>query len=220
MVEISTSLLSVEKENVIKTIYNLETAKTDYFHIDVMDGEFVKDNTIKKMLEYSNYLTNITNIPLDIHLMVKNVKECIDLFLPYNPSNITIHYESVNSKNELLELINYIKLNNSKVGISIKPNTDLEEILDIICNVNIILIMTVEPGQGGQKLIPETLNKIRKTANYVRENNLNIIVEADGGINLNNIQEVKNAGADIVVSGTGIINSNNYRETISIMKQN
>ncbi len=220
MVEISTSLLSVEKEKVIKTIYNLETAKTDYFHIDVMDGEFVKDNTIKKMLEYSNYLTNITNIPLDIHLMVKNVKECIDLFLPYNPSNITIHYESVNSKNELLELINYIKLNNSKVGISIKPNTDLEEILDIICNVNIILIMTVEPGQGGQKLIPETLNKIRKTANYVRENNLNIIVEADGGINLNNIQEVKNAGADIVVSGTGIINSNNYRETISIMKQN
>ena len=220
MVEISTSLLSVEKENVIKTIYNLETAKTDYFHIDVMDGEFVKDNTIKKMLEYSNYLTNITNIPLDIHLMVKNVKECIDLFLPYNPSNITIHYESVNSKSELLELINYIKLNNSKVGISIKPNTDLEEILDIICNVNIILIMTVEPGQGGQKLIPETLNKIRKTANYVRENNLNIIVEADGGINLNNIQEVKNAGADIVVSGTGIINSNNYRETISIMKQN
>ena len=172
------------------------------------------------MLEYSNYLTNITNIPLDIHLMVKNVKECIDLFLPYNPSNITIHYESVNSKNELLELINYIKLNNSKVGISIKPNTDLEEILDIICNVNIILIMTVEPGQGGQKLIPETLNKIRKTANYVRKNNLNIIVEADGGINLNNIQEVKNAGADIVVSGTGIINSNNYRETISIMKQN
>ena len=220
MVEISTSLLSVEKEKVIKTIYNLETAKTDYFHIDVMDGEFVKDNTIKKMLEYSNYLTNITNIPLDIHLMVKNVKECIDLFLPYNPSNITIHYESVNSKNELLELINYIKLNNSKVGISIKPNTDLEEILDIICNVNIILIMTVEPGQGGQKLIPETLNKIRKTANYVRKNNLNIIVEADGGINLNNIQEVKNAGADIVVSGTGIINSNNYRETISIMKQN
>ena len=220
MVEISTSLLSVEKENVIKTIYNLETAKTDYFHIDVMDGEFVKDNTIKKMLEYSNYLTNITNIPLDIHLMVKNVKECIDLFLPYNPNNITIHYESVNSKSELLELINYIKLNNSKVGISIKPNTDLEEILDIICNVNIILIMTVEPGQGGQKLIPETLNKIRKTANYVRENNLNIIVEADGGINLNNIQEVKNAGADIVVSGTGIINSNNYRETISIMKQN
>ena len=220
MVEVATSLLTVPKDKVVKTIYNLEVGKTDYFHIDVMDGEFVKDNTIKKMLEYSNYLTNITNIPLDIHLMVKNVKECIDLFLPYNPSNITIHYESVNSKNELLELINYIKLNNSKVGISIKPNTDLEEILDIICNVNIILIMTVEPGQGGQKLIPETLNKIRKTANYVRENNLNIIVEADGGINLNNIQEVKNAGADIVVSGTGIINSNNYRETISIMKQN
>ncbi|MCR5146301.1 MAG: ribulose-phosphate 3-epimerase, partial [Clostridia bacterium] len=89
MVEVSTSILNVEKEKIIKTIYNLETAKTDYFHIDVMDGVFVEENTVDKMLEYCDYLSNVTNIPLDIHLMVSDVKKYIDLFLPYNPNTIT-----------------------------------------------------------------------------------------------------------------------------------
>ena len=219
MVEISTSLLSVKKDNIIKTIYNLETAKTDYFHIDVMDGIFVENNTSEDMLEYCDYLSNITNIPLDVHLMVSDVRKYVDLFLPYNPNIITIHYEAFKDKYELLDMLDYIKLNNCKAGIAIKPNTDISEILDILEVVHIVLVMTVEPGKGGQKLIDRTLNKIKELSDYIKEKKLDIEVEADGGINLDNISEVKEAGVDIVVSGTGIIQAEDCKEVIRNMKR-
>lgn len=219
MVEISTSLLSVEKEKIIKTIYNLETAKTDYFHIDVMDGVFVENNTTEKMIEYCDYLNSITNIPLDVHLMVSDVKKYIDIFLPYNPNIITIHYESVTDKKELIKLLEYIKSNNCKVGISIKPNTDINEIYQILKNVHLVLIMTVEPGKGGQEFIYKTLDKIKELSKYIKENELDVIIEADGGINLDNVNLIKEAGCEIIVSGTGIVNTNNYSETISKMKE-
>ena len=219
MVEISTSLLSVEKENVIKTIYDLETAKTDYFHIDVMDGEFVENNTTAKMLEYCDYLNNITNIPLDVHLMVKDVKTYINVFLPYNPKIITIHYEAVENKDELEQLLQYIKSNNCQVGISIKPNTDISEIFNILEKVHVVLVMTVEPGKGGQKLVDKTINKIKLLSEYIKENNLDIIVEADGGINLDNVKLLKEAGCEMIVSGTGIVNTEDYKETIRKMKE-
>lgn len=219
MVEISTSILDVEKEKIIKTIYNLETAKTDYFHIDVMDGKFVENDTTEKMLEYCDYLNNITNIPLDIHLMVSDVHKYIDLFLPYNPNIITIHYESITNKNELIDILDYIKNNHCKAGISIKPETSIDEILDILEFVHIVLIMTVEPGKGGQQLIKSTIDKIKKLSEYNNEKNMDLIIEADGGINMENIDLVKNAGAEIIVSGTGIIKTDNYQETIKHMKQ-
>ncbi len=218
MVEISTSLLSVKKDNIIKAIYNLETAKTDYFHIDVMDGIFVEQDTTEKMIEYCDYLSNITNIPLDVHLMVSDVKKYIDMFLPYNPNIITIHYEAIKDKNELLDTLDYIKLNNCKAGISIKPDTDITEILEILENVHVVLVMTVEPGQGGQELIQTVLNKINNLSMYVKEKNLDVLIEADGGININNVEDVKEAGAEIIVSGTAIINSDNYSDVIKKMK--
>ena len=218
MVEISTSLLSVEKEKVIKTIYNLETAKTDYFHIDVMDGIFVENDTTNIMLEYCDYLSNITNIPLDVHLMVQDIEKYINLFLPYNPNIITIHFEAVKDEKKLLELINYIKSNNCKVGISIKPNTDITKILHILNKIHLVLIMTVEPGKGGQKLINSTLEKTSKLSQYIKQNDLDVIIQCDGGINLDNIKLVKQAGAEIIVSGTGIINTQDYNETINTMK--
>lgn len=220
MVEISTSLLSVEKEDIIKTIYNIETAKTDYFHIDVMDGNFVENNTTEKMLEYCNYLTQITTIPLDIHLMVTNIYKYIDLFSPYNPNIITIHAEAFHNKEELKKAINYIKLNNCKVGISIKPNTNITEIYDLLENIHIVLIMTVEPGKGGQKLIPSTINKIKELSKYIQEKSVDVLIEADGGINLNNYKLLKEAGTNIIVSGTGIIKTENYTKTIKNMKLN
>ena len=219
MVEVSTSLLSVKKENIIKTIYNLETAKTDYFHIDVMDGKFVEDDTTEKMIEYCDYLNNITNIPLDVHLMVNNVRKYIDLFLPYNPNIITIHYESIHNKNELLDVLDYIKANGCKAGISVKPNTKISDIFDLLKYVHVVLIMTVEPGKGGQNLIADTIEKIKKTSEYLNENNLDVLIEADGGINLENVEKVKEAGSEIVVSGTGIINSDNYNDVIKKMKE-
>lgn len=218
MVEISTSLLSVEKEKIIKTIYNLETAKTDYFHIDVMDGVFVEHDTTDKMLEYCDYLNNITNIPLDVHLMVSDVHKYIDLFLPYNPNIITIHYEAFKDKNELINELDYIKANHCKAGISIKPDTDISKILDVIKYVHVVLVMTVEPGKGGQKLLDKTLEKISHLSDFIGRSELEVLIEADGGINIENIDDVKNAGAEIVVSGTGIINSDDYKKIINEMK--
>lgn len=218
MVEISTSLLNVEKENIIKMIYNLETARTDYFHIDVMDGEFVESNTVDKMLEYCDYLTNVTNIPLDIHFMVKDIRKYLDLFLPYNPNIITIHYEAVDSIEELEKLVKYIQSNGCKVGISIKPDTEIAEIYNILEKVHLVLIMTVEPGKGGQDLIEKTIKKIEDISKYVKDKNLDVVIEADGGINLNNVDNVKNAGCEIIVSGTAITKAENYKEVIEKMK--
>ena len=217
MVEVSTSLLSVKKENVIKTIYNLETAKTNYFHIDVMDGKFVKNNTTELMNEYCGYLNTVTNIPLDVHLMVEDVESYIKNYLIYNPNIITFHYEAVENKKHI-ELINFIKENNCKVGISVKPETNIEEIYDLLPYVHLVLIMTVEPGKGGQELIPQTLQKIEKLRNYIDSNKLELDIEVDGGINLENVEQVKTAGANIIVSGTAIINSENYKETIEKIK--
>ncbi len=219
MVEISTSILGLEKENAIKTMYNLETAKIDYFHIDVMDGEFVENNTDERMQEYCNYLSNITNIPLDVHLMVKDVKKYIDMYLPYNPNIITFHIEAIEDKNELIDLIDYIHHNNCKAGISIKPSTDVKKLFDILEIVNVVLVMTVEPGKGGQELIPDTISKIKGLSEYIKEKDLDTIIEADGGINLSNAEELKTAGCEILVVGTGLLKTENYAETVRAIKE-
>ncbi len=216
--EVSTSILSVKKEESIQTFYNLETAGTDYFHIDVMDGEFVKNNTVEQMTEYCEYLNNITNVPLDVHLMVKDVISYIKSFLIFRPRNITIHYEAAKDKEELMEWITFIKENNSKAGVSIKPNTNVEEIYEILPYVHTVLVMTVEPGEGGQKLIPETVKKIEMLKEYINNNNLEVDIEADGGINLQNVESIKSAGCDIVVAGTSIINSGDFKKSINELR--
>lgn len=218
MVEISTSLLSVEKQDVIPIIYKLETAKTDYFHIDVMDGEFVTNKTNEKMHEFCEYIKNISNIPLDVHLMVKDVESYIKSYLIYNPNIITIHYEAVKDKETALKMIKYIKENDCKAGISINPDTNIQEIYELLPYVHLVLVMCVEPGEGGQKLIPQTLKKIKKLSEYIDKNNLEVDIEVDGGINLNNVEDIKNAGANIIVSGNGIISQSNYKDTIKNMK--
>ena len=216
--EVSVSILNIKKENCIQTFYNLETAGVDYFHIDVMDGEFVKNNTVKLMTEYTEYLKNITNIPLDVHLMVKDVLPFINSFLVFEPRNITIHLESAENKEELMKWIKYIKENGCKAGISIKPDTKIEEIYDILPYVHTVLVMTVEPGEGGQSIIPDTIEKIKKLKEYITSQNLEIDIQADGGINIENSNKLKLAGCDIIVVGTAIINSDNFKETIRRLK--
>lgn len=218
MVEISTSILSV-KEDAIKTFYNLETAKTDYFHIDVMDGKFVEQDTTEVMQEYSNTLKQITNIPLDVHLMVQDVKTYIDSYIPFEPNIITFHLEACKDKEEVLDLIKYIKENNIKAGISIKPNTKVEYILEFLPLIHLVLVMTVEPGYGGQKLIPETIKKVKELKSYIDENDIDVDIEVDGGINLENKEILKEAGANIIVAGSAIINSEDFKETISKIKE-
>lgn len=217
--EISTSILTVEEENSVKVFYELEVAKTDYYHIDVMDGKFVEKNTEKIMYTYSNEIKQISNVPLDVHLMVDDIKENIEKYIPLEPNIITFHYEACKDKEEVKRFIKEIKQNNIKCGISIKPNTKIEEIYEFLPYINLCLIMTVEPGKGGQKLIKETVNKVKELKEYIKNNNLETYIEVDGGINKETIEEVKKAGADIFVVGSAIISSKNYKEAISELKK-
>lgn len=219
MVEVSTSILSVKKEEALGAFYNLEVAKTDYFHIDVMDGKFVEQNTAKTMQEYCNNIKQISNLPLDVHLMVEDIKEYIDLFIPYEPNIITFHLEACKDEKEILDAIKYIKENNIKVGISIKPNTKVEEVFKYLPLVHLVLVMTVEPGYGGQKLITETIEKVKDVKDYISQNNIDIDIEVDGGINLENKEFLKEAGANIIVAGSGILNSKDYKEVIEKIKE-
>lgn len=219
MVEVSTSILTVEPERAIQKFYNLETAHTDYFHIDVMDAKFVEKDTSKMMLEYAQTIKQISNLPLDVHLMVEDVKKYIEEYVPLQPNRITFHYEAVKEKKELMECIEQIKQENIKVGISIKPGTKLEEIYEILPYIHMVLIMTVEPGKGGQKLIPETLEKIKQLKQYIIQNQIEVDIEADGGINQETINQVKEAGVDIVVAGSAIINAKNYAQAIQELKK-
>ena len=212
--KISTSILSVNKENAIQSFYDIEVAKTDYFHIDVMDGKFVKQNTTQFMKESAQTIKHISNTPLDIHLMVDDALKYAEEYLSLSPGIITVHKESEKYK-EALELVREAGI---KTGISIKPETEVEEIKALLPNVNLVLVMTVEPGLGGQELIPETVKKIRELYKYRDENQLDYYIEADGGINLNTVDLVKKAGTDIAVCGTAVVKSENMKETIKQLK--
>ena len=217
--EVSTSILSVEKENSIQTFYRIETAHTDYFHIDVMDGEFVENDTVEKMKEYADNIKNISNIPLDVHLMVKDVKKYIDMFISCEPRIISFHIEATKDEDETMELIDYIKQENCKVGLAINPETDIEKIYKYLPFIHNVLVMSVHPGKGGQCFIEDTFEKIKKLKLYIDENDLENEIEVDGGINLENVKRLGELEVDIVAAGNTIIKSKDYVYTINKLKE-
>ena len=218
MVEISTSILNVKKGEESETFFKLERAKTDYFHIDVMDGKFVEKDTYKKMLEYASYIKRISNLPQDVHLMVEDVKIAIDDFLSVEPNIITFHLDACKNKEEIYKDINYIKENNCKVGIAIKPETKIEEIYEFLPHIHMCLVMTVEPGKGGQTLLTDMIDKVKNLSEYIKEHDLELDIEVDGAINLKTAPELKKAGANILVSGTAILMANDYKVIIDELK--
>lgn len=218
MVEVSTSILSVKKGEESKTFFALEAAKTDYFHIDVMDGKFVEKDTYAKMLEYSSYIKRISNLPLDVHLMVNDIKKAIDDFIAVEPNIITFHLEACENEENVFENIKYIKENNSKVGIAIKPETNVEEIYKYLPYIHMCLVMTVEPGKGGQTYLSDMTEKVKTLKKYIDENNMEIDIEVDGGINLRTAPAVKKAGANILVAGTAILKAVDYKNIIDELK--
>ena len=218
MVEVSASILNMDNENAIKNLYELETALIDYFHIDVMDGKFVKDKTTEKMIEYSEYISSISSLPLDIHLMVEDVEQYIKSFSVFEPNLITFHIEARKNKEEIFELIKLVKESNSRVGLAIKPNTKIEEIYNYLPYIHSVLIMTVEPGLGGQELIPETIEKISRMKKYLEQEKLEVDIQADGGINLQNIDLLKQAGVSNVVVGNALMKTKDKKDTINTLK--
>ena len=170
------------------------------------------------MLEYSSYIRRISNLPLDVHLMVKDVKKAIKDFIAVEPNIITFHYEACKNREEVYEIINYIKENNCRVGLSVKPDTKIEDIYEFLPYIHMCLIMTVEPGKGGQTLLTEMVNKIEKLKKYAEENKIEIDIEADGGINLKTAPIIKKAGANVLVSGTAILLAKDYKTIIDELK--
>lgn len=218
MIEISTSILTVEKGKESETFFALEKSKTDYFHIDVMDGKFVEKNTYNEMIEYSNYIKRISNLPMDVHLMVEDVKKAVEDFSAVEPNIITFHLEACKSKEEVMETIKLIKERGSRVGIAVKPETPIQEIYEYLPYIHMCLVMSVEPGKGGQTLLVDMLSKISELKEYIEKKNLEVDIEVDGGINLKTAPRVKEAGANILVAGTAILMASDYKVIIDELR--
>ncbi len=218
MAECAVSILNVDKENAAHTFYDLETAKVDYFHIDVMDGKFVEKDTYELMQDYATTLSHITRTNLDVHLMVEDIEKAIYDFTLIEPGSITFHIEASKTKERTMKIIDDLKDYGIKVGLAINPATPVEDILEYLPYIHKVLVMTVVPGLGGQKLIPETIEKIRKLKEYIYEEDLDVLIEADGGINGETCKEVREAGCDILVSGVFIVKSEDFGINVKIIK--
>ena len=210
--KISTSILNAE--NRLECIKKLNNSTTNYIHIDVMDGKFVEDtqiNTIEKITT----LANTSDKQLDIHLMVENPLEYIQKLDNKNIKYIIFHLEI---QEDIEMLIQEIKAKGYLPGIAINPETNIEKLIPYLNQIDLILIMSVKPGRGGQKFIPTTVDKIAKLKKIIQENKLNILIEVDGGINDQTIKDVKNI--DIAVAGSYIIKSPDYNKDIQQLLNN
>jgi len=214
-IKISPSILSADFSQLGNEIKRVEEGGADLIHVDVMDGHFVPNLTIGPPVIEA--LRQYTNLPFDVHLMISPVHKYIEAFSKAGSDIITFHPEATEN---VSETINLIKDLNKKVGISLNPNTEINIIKDHLELIDLVLIMSVYPGFGGQKFIIETLEKIKDLNKIKIENNLKFDIEVDGGINFSNSKEVINAGANILVSGTTIFKENNgdIKKNIEILK--
>ena len=203
-IQISPSILSADFSQLGKEIKKLEDAGADMIHVDVMDGHFVPNLTIGPPVIKA--LKKNSSLPFDVHLMISPVHKYIESYANAGADIITIHPEATN---DLLESINKIKEFKKKVGISLNPETKIEIVKEFLDQIDLILIMSVNPGFGGQKFMPEVLNKVKKLDEIRKNLKLNFVIEIDGGINFENSKLAIESGVDILVSGTTIFKNNN-----------
>ena len=214
-IKIAPSILSADFSKLGSEIQDLEKAKADLIHIDVMDGHFVPNITIGP--EVISKLRKYTSLPFDVHLMISPVDNFIKDFAEAGADIITIHPEATN---DLVNSIKKIKSYNKKAGISLNPETSVEKVLTVLNLIDLVLIMSVNPGFGGQKFIKETLEKVKILKKEIDSKKLKTQIEIDGGINFENAKIAKEAGVNIIVSGTTIFKENggDLKKNIQLLK--
>ncbi len=209
MLRIAPSILSADFLRLGDDIKAAEIAGADLLHIDIMDGHFVPNITIGPAIIEA--INKITELPLDVHLMIENPDNYIKNFIDAGADYLTVHYEAAI---HLHRTIQYIKEKGIKAGVSLNPSTPVNSLEEVINDIDMVLIMSVNPGFGGQKYIQKSTDKIKRLKKLVTEKSSNALIEVDGGIGIDNALEVISAGADILVMGSAFFNSGDYETFI------
>ena len=213
-VQIAPSILSADFSKMGEEILSLEKAGADIVHCDVMDGVFVNNITFGiKMVED---IRKLTSLPLDCHLMIVHPEKYVERFAKAGADYITVHYEAC--KDNLKEVFSLIKSTGVKCGAVINPDTPVDAIKDVLPLCDMVLVMSVFPGFSGQKFIPECLDKLRELRKEIDGLGKDILLEIDGGVHAGNVEEIKGAGADIIVAGSAVFNAENRAEMIAKLK--
>jgi ribulose-phosphate 3-epimerase len=212
--KIAPSILSADFSRLGEEVWAVERAGADVIHVDVMDGHFVPNITIGPLVVTA--LKKLTPLPLDVHLMIENPERYIEAFAQAGGDWITIHAEVCP---HLKRMIKKIRQLNVRPGIVLKPATPLKTLYPVLDDIDLVLIMSVNPGFGGQSFIPSTLKKIERLRKIIDQNKYPLEIEVDGGVKIENIREVSKAGGDIFVVGTGIFKTDDYGETIRKLRQ-
>ena len=214
MKKIAPSVLSADFGRLAEEIKAVEEAGADWIHLDIMDGHFVPNLTIGPPVVKA--LRKTTALPFDVHLMIENPDRYLDAFIDAGSDILTVHIETTV---HLHRTINHLRERNIKAGVALNPSTPLWTLEEIISDCDLILIMTVNPGFGGQHFIPSMIPKIRRTRDMITKHAKPVLMEVDGGISPDNIQVVSDAGADVFVAGAAVFGSDDYHYTIRQMKK-
>ncbi|MEN8075464.1 ribulose-phosphate 3-epimerase [Clostridioides difficile] len=214
MIKIAPSILSADFSKLGEEVLKLHDAGADFIHIDVMDGEFVPNITFG--MPVIKAIRNKTDRVFDVHLMINNPQRYIDEFIEAGADIITIHYEA---ERHLDRAIQYIKSKGIKAAVALNPATPTMVLKDIIANLDMVLIMSVNPGFGGQKFISYSLDKIREVKEMaIKANNADILIQVDGGVDKNNVKDVIEAGANVIVAGSAVFGDGNIEENIKTLR--
>lgn len=208
--KVAPSLLAADFTNLEKEINRINESKVQYLHIDIMDGHFVPNISFGPSIV--KQIRPLTDAIFDVHLMISNPIDYLDVFVDSGADSITYHYETAVVHQQLIDLVHK---KNIKCGLSIKPKTNPEVLIPYLDKIDLVLVMSVEPGFGGQKFMDSSLAKIKFLADYRQKHHLNYAIEVDGGINFETAQLVNKAGADIIVAGTYLFKADNMQEKVA-----